>query len=100
MSIVNAFQKALDKSGHKANKIWVDKGSEFYNSSFKNWLKDNHTEMYSTHNEGKSAVPERFLRTLKTKIYKYMTSLSKNVYIHKLDNIVSECNIHTIEQLR
>ena len=76
-----AFQKILDKSGHKPNKIWVDKGSEFYNNSFKKWLEDNDIEMYSIHNEGKSAVAERFTRTLKTKIYKNMTSVSKPVYI-------------------
>ena len=46
--------------------------------------------MYSIHNEGKSVVAERFIRTLKTKIYKYMTSVSKNVYIDKLDDIVDE----------
>ena len=48
--------------------------------------------MYSTHNEGKSVVPERFISTLKSKIYKYMTSISKNVYIDKLDDIVNEYN--------
>ena len=48
--------------------------------------------MYSTHNEGKSVVAERFIRTLKSKIYKYMTSISKNVYIDKLDDIVYEYN--------
>ena len=48
--------------------------------------------MYSIHNEGKSVVPERFIRTLKTKIYKYMTSVSKNVYIDKLDDMVNEYN--------
>ena len=48
--------------------------------------------MYSTHNEGKSVVTERFIRTLKSKIYKYMTSISKNVYIDKLDDIVDEYN--------
>ena len=48
--------------------------------------------MYSTHNEGKSVVAERFIRTLKTKIYKYMTSLSKNVYIEELNDIVNEHN--------
>ena len=48
--------------------------------------------MYSTYNEGKSVVAERFIRTLKTKIYKYMTSVSKNVYIDKLDDIVGEYN--------
>ena len=67
-------------------------GSEFYNASFKKWLRDNDIVMYSTHNEGKSVVAERFIRTLKSKIYKYMTSISKNVYIDKLDDIVNEYN--------
>ena len=48
--------------------------------------------MYSIHKEGKSVVVERFIRTLKNKIYKYMTSASKNVYINKLDDIVDEYN--------
>ena len=91
-NIVNAFQKILDISKRKPNKIWFDKGSYFYNSSFKKWLKDNDIEMYSIHNEGKSLVAERFFRTLKTNIYKYMTSISKNVYINKLDDIVDEYN--------
>ena len=77
ISITNVFQKILDKSERKPNKIWVDKGSEFYNNSFKKWLKDNDIEMYSIHNEGKSVVAERFIRTLKNKIYKYMTAISK-----------------------
>ena len=83
----------LKESNRKPNKIWVDKGSGFYNSSFKKWLKHNDIEMYSIHNEGKSVVAERFIRTLKTKIYKQMTSVSKNVYIGKLDGIVNEYTI-------
>ena len=66
-----------ESKGHKPNKIWVGKESEFFSNSFKKWLKDNNIEMYSIHNEGKSVVAERFIRTLKNKIYKYMTSLSK-----------------------
>ena len=68
MSIANAFQKTLDVSNSKPNKIWVDKGSEFYNSSFRKWLKDNDIEMYLIHNEEKSVVAERFIITLLTKI--------------------------------
>ena len=73
ISIVNAFQNILKESmelhsERKPNKIWVDKGSKFYNSSFKKWLKDNDIEMYSIHNERKSVVAERFIRTLKNKI--------------------------------
>ena len=92
VTIVNAFQSNLKKSNRKPNKIWVDKGSEFYNRSMKSWLEKNDIEMYSTNNIGKSVVAERFIRTLKNKIYKYMTSISKNVYIDKLDDIVNEYN--------
>ena len=91
VSIATTFQGVLKQSKRKPNKIWVDKGSEFYNASFKKWLQDNDI-MYSTNNEGKSVVAERFIRTLKSKIYKYMTSISKNVYIDKLDDIVNEYN--------
>ena len=90
VSIVVAFQKILDKSGCKPNKKWVDKGSEFYNNSFKKWLKDNYIEMYSIHKEQKSVVAERFIRTLKTKIYKNMTTVSKIVYMDKLDDTVGD----------
>ena len=57
--------------------MWVDKEREFYNRSMKSWLQDNNIEIYSTHDEAKSLVAERFIRTLKNKIYKYMTSISK-----------------------
>ena len=90
-SIVNAFQKIISK-GRKPNKIWVDQGSEFYNNSFKDFLKINNIEMYSTYNEGKSVVAERFIRTLKNKIFKHMTAISKNVYFDVLDNIVNKYN--------
>ena len=63
-----------------------DKGSEFYNNPLKRWLKDNDIAMYSTNSEGKSVVAERFIKTLRNKNYKYMTSVSKNVYIDKLDD--------------
>ena len=85
--IVDAFQKILDDSGRKPNKIWVDKGREFYNNSLRKWLTNNDIEMYSIHNEGKSVVAERFMRTLRTKIYKYMISVSEEVYIDKLDDM-------------
>ena len=89
-TITNAFQKILDKSNRKTNKIWVDKGSGFYNRTMKSWLEKNCIEIYSTHNERKSVIAERFIRTLKNKIYKNMTPISKNVYIDKLDDIVNK----------
>ena len=76
----------------KPSQIWVDKGSEFYNKSMKSWLEKDDIKMYSTHNEGISVVSEGFIRTLKNKIYKHMTSISKNGYIDKLDDIVNGCN--------
>ena len=87
--ITNAFQKILDEPNRETNKIWVDKGSEFYNRSTKTWLENNDIEIYSTHSEGKSV---RFIITLKNKIYKYMTSVPKNVYIDKLDDLVNKYN--------
>ena len=58
----------------------------------KSCLEKSAIEMYSTHNEGKFVVVDRFIRTLKNKIYKYMTSVSKNIYIDKLDYIVNKNN--------
>ena len=70
ISIVKAFQIILKESNRKPNKVWEEKGSEFYNAYFKKWLGDNDIVMYSTHNEGKFVIAERFIRTLKSKIYK------------------------------
>ena len=97
MTIVNDFQKILDNSTdlysmRKPNKTWVDKSSEFYNSSFKKQLKNNDTLLYSTLNEGKYVAAERLIRILENKIYKHMTAVLKNVYIDKLEDIVNECN--------
>ena len=82
---VNAFQKI--SKGRKPNKIWVDQSGEFYNI-----LKINNIKMYSTYNEVKSVVPERFIRTLKNKIFKHMAAVWKNVYFDLLDNIVDKYN--------
>ena len=58
----------------------------------KSWLQNNDIEMDSTYNEGKSVVSEKLIRAVKNKIYKYMTSISKNVNIDKLDDIINEYN--------
>ena len=87
VNIVNALQKIISER-RKPNKIWVDQGSEFYNNSFKDFLKINNIEMYSTYNEGKSVVAERFIRTLKNEVFKDMTAISKNFYFDVLDDIV------------
>ena len=58
----------------------------------KSWLEKNDIEMYSTHNEDKTVIAETFIRALKNKIYKFITSVSKNVYIDKLDDIDKKHN--------
>ena len=103
ISIVNAFDKIIKQSNRrrtkgtsaqhvKPNKIWVDQGGEFYNNVFKKWLSDNDIIMYSTYNEGKSVVAERFIRTLKNKLYKHMTTTGKNIYYELLDDAVNKYN--------
>ena len=90
ISIVNGFNKIIKQSNRKPNKIWVDQRGEFYNNVFKKWLSDNDSIMYSTYNEGKSVVTERFIRTLKNKFYKHMTATGKYVYYDVLDDVVNE----------
>ena len=83
VSVVNAFQK-INSEGRKLNKIWVDQGKEFYNNSFKDFLKINNIEMHSIYNEGKSVVAARFIRTLKNKIFKHMTEFqNKKTFLLK-----------------
>ena len=90
ISIVNAFNKMIKQSNRKPNKIWVNQGCEFYNRIFKKRLSGNDIIMYSTFNEGKSVVAERFIRTLKNKLH--MTATGKNVYYDVLDDVVNEYN--------
>ena len=60
-SIVNAFQKIISEEQRKPNKIWVDQGNEFYNQSFKHFVKISNIEMYSTYNEGKYVLLNNLL---------------------------------------
>ena len=80
ITITKAFQEILHKSSCNPNKILVDKESEFYNSSMKSWLKNNNIEMYSTHNEGKLVVAEKFIRVLKKKTNIWYQYQKKCVY--------------------
>ena len=93
ITITNAFQKIVDESNCKLDMIWVDDGSKFYNKSIKSFLQKKDIEKYSRHNEGKSDIAKRFIRTIKNKIHKHLTPVSKNVYIDKLDDIVNKYNI-------
>ena len=91
-SIAGGFKQILDDSNRNPNKIWIDHGNEFYNNKFKSFLKENDIEMNSTFNEGKSVIAERFIKTLKNKIYKHMTTIGKNVYFNDLDDILKKYN--------
>ena len=86
-SITNDLQEILQESNRKQSKIWVDKGSESYNRSMKSWLEKN-----ANRNAFKTQWRKICCcwKIYKNKIYKYMTSISKNVYIDKLDDIVNK----------
>ena len=58
----------------------------------KSWLQDSYVKMYLAHNDGKSVFAKRLIRALNNKTFKYMTSISKNMYIDKLDDITDKCN--------
>ena len=89
ITFFNAFEKIISK-GRKSNKIWVNQGGKFYNNLFKRFLKNNNIEMYSTFNEGKFVAAERFIRTLKNKLFQHMTAVSKNVYFDAFEDIVNK----------
>ena len=80
------FKKIISK-GRKPNKIWV----EFYNKLFQRFLKINSIKIFSTYNEGKSVVSERFIRTVKNKIFKHMTAVSK-FFFDVLDDVLKKDN--------
>ena len=71
--IIGAFENILSKSERRPKEIQLDKTNKLHNTSLKSWLQDDNVKMYSTHNAGKSFVAQRFIRTLKIKIYKLMT---------------------------
>ena len=68
--VLNSFIKVVNESNRKAKKLWVDQGRQFYNNLMQECLDNNDILMYSAHNEGKSVITERFIKTLTAKIYK------------------------------
>ena len=91
-TITNAFQSIVKSRKRKPKKLWVDNGSEFYNNVSKKWLIENEIKMYSTFNEGKAVVLERFNRTLKDKMYKYFTANNTYKYVDVLPDLINEYN--------
>ena len=84
-SVASALKTIFEE--RKPEKMWVDKGKEFYNKDVKDLI-----ELYSTENEEKSSVVERWIRTMKEKMWKYFTANSTNVYLNQLSNLVKEYN--------
>ena len=101
VTVAKTFQKVSNESNRKPNKIWVDKGSEFYNRSIKWCLQDNDVEIHSTYNAGKSIVAKRLMWTLNNKIYKYITSALKTIYllINKMLKLINTA-IHIKAQIK
>ena len=91
-TITNTFQSIVKTSKRKPNKLWVDNGSEFYNNVFKKWLVENEIKMYSTFNDGKAVVIERFNRKLENKMYKYFTVNNTYIYVDVLPDLINEYN--------
>ena len=89
-TILNIFIEIVNDSNCKANKLWFDQGREFYNKIMQEWLDNNDIFMYSTYNEGKSVIAERFIRTLKAKIYKKMTVIDSRSYLSYLNKLLDQ----------
>ena len=91
-TILNAFMKIVNESNRKPNRLWVDRGSEFYNKLMQEWLDKNNVLMYSTHNEGNSLIAVRFIRILKSKIYEKVTANDSKSYLPYLNKLVDQYN--------
>ena len=91
-TVLNAFNEIVNESNRKPNKLWVDQEREFYNKLMQEWLDNNNILMYSAQNKGESVIAERFINTLKAKIYKKMTANDSKSYISYLNKLVDQCN--------
>src|SRR6266853_1973035 len=92
VEITEAFKKIFKESRRQFKKLWVDRGTEYYNKIFLKFLKDNNCEIYSTQSELKCMVAERFNRTLKEMMYKKFTELETNKWVKSLPELVNEYN--------
>jgi len=92
ITTLNTFKEIVKKSNRIPKNIWVDKGKEFYNKHMDEWLTENNINRYSTYGEHKSAVVERFNRTLKEKMWKRFTAENTRNWINMLDKLLFEYN--------
>lgn len=91
-TVLDAFKQIVESSGRKLNHVWVDEGKEFYNKDMDHWIKEENINRYSTYGEHKSAVVERFNRTLKTIMWKRFTAENTRNWIDMLDKLLSQYN--------
>ena len=101
-TVLDAFRYIVKTSNRKPMYIWVDEGKEFYNKDMTAWLKDGNITRYSTHGEHKSAIAERFNRTLKERMWRRFTADNTRNWIDMLDDLVSKYNTsyHTTIRMR
>ena len=90
-SVRNAFQNIIS-DGSKPSKLWTDKGTEFYNTLVQKFLKNNDIELYSTHNEPKAMIAERFIRTLRRMIESNYILTNSTVWYDILPRLIQEYN--------
>ena len=90
--MADSFKQIVNKSQRKPKYLWVDDGSEFYNKPFRDWLNKNNINMYSTFNEGKAVVIERFNRTLKKNMYKQFTTQNNTIWYNILNDLINKYN--------
>lgn len=91
-TVLNAVTDIIKKNHRSPGKIWVDKGSEFYNKDFLKWTKTENIVVYSTYGESKSVVVERFIRTLKEMITQYFTKTNSRDWVKILPIVVQTYN--------
>ena len=95
--VIAAFSKILKRSGHFSS-LQTDLGSEFTNKTFQSWLKQHNVHFFTTHiHEIKASIAERFFRTIKEKLWHYLTHENKQKYIHVIQKLVHACN-HTFHR--
>ena len=101
-TVLNAFKYIVKTSNRKPMFIWVDEGKEFYNKDMTAWLKEEKITRYSTHGEHKSAIAERFNRTLKERMWRRFTAENTRTWIDMLDELLSNYNncYHTTIRMR
>ena len=93
VNVASALKLIFEKGGRrKPTRLWTDKGNEFYNKTVKNLLEKNNITLYSTENEEKSSVVERWNRTMKRNMWKYFTANNTHVYIDILPKLVEKYN--------